>query len=254
MLPSLLIHVYAWIHCFVYMYVCTNTRNLYFIIIENHYIQFYFHSFSLKIISSCFVIQLEIIVIIIFNSCIIFLACLGYKKNSKHIKKLLFQRSSLWSKWCSSQSCRQVYSSWGANGDNSQSKAGCSVRFLLGVILVQSRNFELFQQLVGKLAQLTKLTEEPNNVPLCDTQRSNAFLSLKPLKNLSEHFKSTKILKGEFGCPWMLNDEIRIKRFCYYVLYSFINNETSPQWLSREHTTKKKTNQTPDSGVCEVVF
>lgn len=132
------------------------------------YIQFYFHSFSLKIISSCFVMQLEMIMIIIFNSCIIFLACLGYKKNSKHIEKLLVQSSSLWSKWCSSQSCRQVYSSWGTNGDSSQSKAGHSVRFLLGVILVQSRNFELFQQLVGNLAQLTKLTEEPNNVLLRD--------------------------------------------------------------------------------------
>ena len=42
--------------------------------------------------------QLEMIMSIIFNSCIIFLACLGYKKNSKHIEKLLVQSSSLWSK------------------------------------------------------------------------------------------------------------------------------------------------------------
>ena len=107
------------------------------------------------------------------------------------------------------------------------------------MILVQSTNFELPQQLVGNLAQLTNLTEWPNNVSLCDTQQSHAFLSLKPLKNLSEHFKSTNILKGESSCPHMLNDGIRIKGLCYYVLYSFIDNKTSLQWLSREHTTEK---------------
>ena len=163
------------------------------------YIQFYFHSFSLKIIS-CFVMQLEIIMIIIFNSCIIFLACLGYKKINKHIEKLLLvQRSSLWSKWCSSQSCWQVYSSWGTNGDNSQSKAECSVRFLLGVILVQSTNFELPQQLVGKLAQLTKLTEEPNNVPLCDTQRSHAFPHLSLWRILVNTSRVPKFCKGNLA-------------------------------------------------------